>query len=342
MSEKKVKRRTSIRDVAREAGVSPTTVSHALNGKGRVDKETRKRVIEVAERLRYRANQNAINLLKHRSGVLALTIGAPAGNPVGVGDMEFFIRYMSGATTTALERGFTLMLVPSTKADALGGIEVDGALVIDPVSDDPLANELRDRRIPVVTSGRDPAHANDAWVDNDLRTHSRLLLDHMRENGAEKIGLVISPALYSYAIDFRDGYLDWCKQSGQEPIIAEAESSITEKAGHAAAIELLSDKERPDAIFAGLDRHALGTLLAAESLGIKVPEDLMLASATDSQQMAGAKPSITALSLSPEVAGARAVEMLIELIENPDAKVSPVVVPASIVARESTLGRGKR
>lgn len=339
MTTQKVKRRASIRDVAREAGVSPTTVSHALNGKGRVDKKTRERVVEVAERLQYRANQNAINLLKHRSGVLALTIGAPAENPVGLGDMEFFIRYMSGATTTALERGFTLMLIPSTKADALSGIEIDGAMVIDPVSDDPLVGELRKRHIPVVTSGRDPDLESSSWVDNDLKANSERLLDHMAEQGATRIGMVSPPTLYSYGIDFRAGYLAWCEKHGQEPLVVEAENSITEKGGFEAATALLSRPDAPDAIFAGLDRHALGTLLAAESLGIHVPEDLMLASATDSQQMSSAQPSITALSLSPELVGTRSVEMLIALIEEPGAEAGPIVVPASIAARESTLGR---
>lgn len=340
MSAKKEKRRVSIHDVAREVGVSTSTVSHALNGKGRVGAETRRRVFEAAKRLGYRANKNAVNLKNSRMGLLALTIGAPAGNPVGVGDLEYFIHYVSSATTTALERSFTLLLIPSTKAEALSGIEVDGGLVIDPVADDPLINELRDRRIPVVTGGRDPAHESDLWVDNDFRIYSCRMLDHLREHGAERIALIIPPPVYSYALDIREGYLGWCKECDQEPLIVEAASNITEKAGHAAALELLSRKDRPDAIFAGLDRHALGALLAAESLGIRVPEEMLLASATDSSQMSEAIPSITSLSLNPELAGSHAVEMLIGTIENPRAKLGPIKVPASIVARESTLGRG--
>lgn len=339
MSANKERRRVGIHDVAREVGVSATTVSHALNGKGRVGAETRRRVFETAKRLGYRANQNAVNLKNDRLGLLAVTIGAPADNPIGVGDLEYFIDYVSAATTTALERSFTLLLIPSTKAEALSGIEIDGALVIDPVADDPLIDALRDRRIPVVTGGRDPEHESDLWVDNDLRSHSRRMLEHMQAQGAERIGLIIPPPIYSYAIDLRDGYRDWCADRGQEPLLVEAASNMTEKAGHAAALELLSGKDRPDAIVAGLDRHALGALLAAESLGIRVPEEMMLASATDSRQMAAAVPSITSLDLNPEIAGSRAVEMLIGIIENPEARLGPVEIPVSLVARESTLRR---
>ena len=331
-------RRVSIRDVARVAGVSTTTVSHAINGKGRVDADTRARVIAIAEHLGYRANPTAVNLLRRRTGVLALTLSAPEGMAVGLMELEFFVRFVNAATAAALDRGYALILAPPSGASSFDAVDVDGGIVIDPVADDPLLRVLERRGIPAVTSGRDPARPENegAWVDNDIVASTHALLDHMVDAGARSIGLVAAPTVYSYGIDYLRGYEEWCAASGAEPLIADAANALTETAGYEAAARLLAADPRPDGIFAALDRYALGTLLAASARGLRVPDDLLVAGGTDSERARTADPPITALDLHPERNGRHAVEMLIARIEDPAPPERPVIVPADVVPRAST------
>jgi DNA-binding LacI/PurR family transcriptional regulator len=330
--------RISIRDVARAAGVSTTTVSHAINGKGRVDAATRERVVAIADRLGYRANRTAVNLLRRRTGMVAITISAPEGMPTGLMQLDFFVRFVNAATQTALDAGYALILAPPAGAASFDAIEVDGGIVIDPLADDPLLAVLAARGVPVVTSGRDPSRPADtgAWVDNDIVRSTRALLDHMRASGARMIGLVSAPAVYSYGMDYRQGYEDWCAAEGVDPRIAEAADGISEMAGFAAASGLLDSERPPDAIFAALDRYALGALAAATSRGLSVPGDLMLAAGTDSELTRSATPPISGIDLHPERNGRRAAEMLIARIEGAELGDAQAIVPADLVLRAST------
>jgi DNA-binding LacI/PurR family transcriptional regulator len=331
-------RRVSIHDVAREAGVSTTTVSHAINGKGRVDAGTRARVIAIADRLGYRANRTAVNLLRQRTGVIALTISAPEGMPIGLMQLDFYVHFINAATSAALDRGYALILAPPAGARSFDAVDVDGGILIDPLADDPLIDAMHARGIPVVTSGRDPEKPDDegVWVDNDIAPSTHALLDHLVEAGARTIGLVAPPEVYSYGIDYRRGYEEWCEATGAEPRIANATDGLTETAGFHAAMQLLGDSDPPDAIFAALDRYALGTLSAAAARGLRVPDDLLVAAGTDSELARKARPPITALDLHPERNGEIAVKMLVERIDAPATPDDHVVVPADVVLRGST------
>jgi DNA-binding LacI/PurR family transcriptional regulator len=229
-----------------------------------------------------------------------------------------------------------LALVPPRRPFAFDGIAIDGAILIDPLGDDALLIDCDNRGIPVVTSGRDPSGTHPAWVDNDLVASSHTVLDHLYERGARRIGLVGPPSIYSYGLDYRLGYEEWCAARGHEPLIIEAAGALSETAGYTAAMDLLERLDPPDAIYATLDRYALGTLLAAEALGLSVPADLLLASGIDSDLVRGANPSITALRLHPEECGRRAVEMLTGQIEDPSRVPDARFVPTDLVIRAST------
>ena len=149
--------RIGIKEVAAAAGVSITTVSHALNGKGRLPDETRVRVREVAEALGYRPSATARSLAGGRTGILALTVARVEAMPFSLTDFDYFAQLMNGAGTAALEQGYALVLAPSAgEPDLLDRVPLDGAIVVDPVRGDPTLAHLRERGVPVVTTGREP------------------------------------------------------------------------------------------------------------------------------------------------------------------------------------------
>lgn len=334
--------RIGIRDVAAEAGVSVTTVSHALSGKGRISEETRQSITKIASDLGYRPNATARNLVSGKTGLLGIAVSASPGAPFGLGDFDYFIQLLSAATGAAVASGNALVVEGSARnADAFDRVDIDGAIVVDPVSHDPLLGNLESRGIPIVTTGRrsdddDAADRPRYWIDNDHAAATVSILDHLKASGAERIALLSSPPVTSYALDASSGYRSWCESHGQDPLIAVADGPINEGSGLRAARTLLDSPSPPDAIYATLDQLALGVLLAAQERSLSVPGQLMVAGCTDSHASAFASPPLTAVQLNPETIGRLAVETLVSLVEGEKPPENPILVPTDIRAREST------
>jgi len=333
--------RVGIRDVAAAAGVSPTTVSHALSGKGRLPDATRRRIAAIAGELGYRPNVAAQNLVTGKSGLLGIVVSSSEQNPFGIGDFDYFIQLLSAATGAAVEWGRALVVEGLRSGpDAFGQVDVDGAIVVDPVSDDPLLDALDAAGVAVVTTGRRDGPPGDGrpdcWVDNDHYGATESILAHLTGRGARRIGLITTAPVTSYTRDAVAGYEDWCSGLGQEPIMSIVEGPINESSGSRAAEELLALPDPPDAIYATLDQLALGALLAARARSLDVPGDLMVAGCTDSHASAWADPPLTAVTLNPEEIGRAAVSSLIGLIEGTDEIPEPVLVPTGILERQST------
>ena len=149
----------TLRDVANAAGVAVSTVSYALNGKGRVDAATRARVQEVADRLGYRANRSAQNLRSGRTATLGLMLPAPDQlSSAEYLNFDWYGRVATAATQAAFHADHSLLLLPSMKdPNGLRRIEMDGVLVVDPMVDDPRVEVLQKIGIPSVAVG--PGHS---------------------------------------------------------------------------------------------------------------------------------------------------------------------------------------
>jgi DNA-binding LacI/PurR family transcriptional regulator len=333
------RRISSIEDVARQAGVSATTVSHALNGKGRVSKETRLRVAEVARSLGYRGNAMARSLASGvHGGVLALHVAARESQTL-VWDVEFFTALMTAAATAAFSRGYWVTLAPAYAAeDTRTSLPTDGAIVVDPLINDPLVQFFEDRNVPVVTVGRSSLELKSrrGWVDNDHQAGARAMLEHLRAQGARDIALLTGPEQNSYTLDIRSAYEKWTAERGAEPRICTARSGLSEQAGYEATAKMLADGWQPDAIYATVDRLALGSLHAINDHGLSVPGDVLLASLSDSQSARSARPPLTALDLHPELLGRYAADTLIALVGGTRVRSRHRLIPAQVIARRSS------
>src|SRR5690625_221223 len=144
-------RRVTLKDVAKRAGVSPTTASHALNNKGIIAETTKERVLDAAAALGYRPNPVAQGLRNARLGVIALVMrpldSLDSFQPDGV---DYFLRFTGSAALAALQHGFTLMLITDPRsADApASSLVADGCIIADPIADDPVISFLHEKRIP--------------------------------------------------------------------------------------------------------------------------------------------------------------------------------------------------
>ena len=225
--------RVTIADVAREAGVSRTTVSHALSGQGKVNADTRAKVKEVAERLNYRPSARARSLRSGKSQTLALLSSMPAAVSAGPSQLGFFTELAMGCARTALLEGYVFVLAPPTEAaDPVDLLDIDGAILLEPTVDDPLAEALRDRGIPYVTidgpssNDGEGTGADSKWsIDLHHRTTAQLLLDHLIDRGASQPALLVSRSRRGAQTAAREIYTETAAASGFTPLIAEADET---------------------------------------------------------------------------------------------------------------------
>lgn len=332
--------RPTIHDVAQAAGVSVTTVSHALNGKGRVDPATRALVTQVVHKLGYRANRHARGLRSGRSGTVGLFL--PLSGDVHSDEtlrLDYYMRLAGAAATAAFAREHALMLLPPVAGGAgLGGLAIDGGIVADPSSDDERMSVLEALDLPVVTIGRDLARPGHRWyVELDNEANTRLVLDHLAERGAERIAILTPQAEWAWAIETLRAYESWTREHDFPRMVTPVAMQPGEQSAFEAARRLLSDRRPPDAIFVVAERFIRGVLRAARESARQIPDELLLAAGVDGVYAWEGEPPVTALELHPERMADEAVTMLLARLDG-EPQEPPAHVQATLHVRASTGG----
>ncbi|WP_113904803.1 MULTISPECIES: LacI family DNA-binding transcriptional regulator [Brevibacterium] len=331
-------RRPTIRDLAKAAGVSPTTVSHALNRKGNVSSSTIQRIERIAAEINYRPSEIARGLQQPRMGILALVMRPLASLdtflPNGV---DYFIRIIGAASLAAMERNYTLMFVddPSKPGAPFGALTADAYIVTEPVADDPVLSFLAHERKPFVCLGADPARPQEfAAIVEDASRQVDLVYSHLTEAGAKRIALVTGTDENQWNLGTTEAARSWYRDHGQETLVL----AVPEVEGEAAGERILGhfDREKPDAFYCLMGRHATGVVRAAQSRGLRVPEDLLVAAGSGTIQNRTDSPSITSLDLRPEELAVLAVRSAIEIAEGRGLDDLPNPPENTLEVREST------
>lgn len=331
-------RRPTISDVAEASGFSRTTVSHALSGKRALNVETVRKIRDVAEQLGYAPSRSARALRLGRSGTIGLlspAVGERRPDDEVLG-LAFFMRLSAEVARRAFLHGQMVLLMPHSREMAkLSDAELDGALLSDPESGDPVVAVLRELEVPLVTLESDPDDPGDPWqVHADHAKSTRDLLDHFAGQGSERPALMIPDISWAWTAQVREAYERWCREARREPIVEVVRASGSEHA----ATRLLARSDRPDAIYALTEAYGPAVLGAAGRLGLEVPNDVMVACGVDSSQALSAEVPLTAIALAPERQARAAVDLLLERIDGRTA--GPVVIEAELVIRDSSIRRG--
>ena len=333
----------TINDVAALAGVSPTTVSNALNGKGRIGSATRERVLAAADQIGYRPSRAARSLRTRRTGTLGFLI--PVFHPAPslerrLLSLDVYMTQATAAAHTAFASNHALLLVPPTAtAPDLSALGIDGGIVCDPLENDELVGLFDDLGLPVVTIERDIGRPADPWyVCADNRASTRELLEHLAVAGARRIAFLTVDYPIGWAIESLEAYRGWCAEAGREPLVIPTNPHLPGEDAYARAGLVLDGADPPDAIVATDERYPSGVIRAARERGIEIPGELLVATGIDSHEAREAAPAVTAIDIQPALQGALAAEMLIARLDEEETE-APRVIPARLRVRSSTIRR---
>jgi DNA-binding LacI/PurR family transcriptional regulator len=303
--------KSTIEDVARAAGVSTATVSNALNGTGRASAATRARVREVAATLGYRPNAAGRTLRTGRTGVLALAVTTFGERAWNFAEVAYYAHMVAAATSAAHARGYALMVLPTgLDADGWHAVSADGVVLLDSPQGDPAVEILRSRDIPIAFDGEPHEFGpRDSWVDNDHAATTAMVVSHLQSQGARRIGLLAQDTSDRYTQAVVAAY----RSLVPEPLVCLVGLvGGSDSTGRAEAERLLRDGA--DAVYGLLDHCGHGVLAAATHLGLRVPEDVLVVTASEDPAYAAMSPSVSTVSLRPEETITAAVEALAAVI----------------------------
>lgn len=301
--------RVTIVDLARELGISKTTVADALAGSGRVSEGTRARVREAARQRGYVSNRAAQNLRRRSTGAVGLYI------PPAVRAVSFYMEFALGGAERAALDGFDLTLF-AREGDHERRFAVDGAVAVDPLPGDPLIAQLLATKMPVVTAGRTKdAGREHAVVEIPHRDMALAMFEHLAALGAQRTAF-ISPDLdfpSSWATDLVDAYELWCTRSGQQP--AHIRLPVAPDGQQLrSAVEELAQLPGVDALAIGAEGLAARAKPTLAGLDIDVGRSFQLASLSGDPNTEQADPDIAYLDLAPRAFGEEAFGLLLEIV----------------------------
>ena len=309
--------RTTIRSVAREAGVSVSTVSNVLNGRhAEMADDTLRRVLATMERLDYRPNRIAQSLVTNRTRTIGLIISELTNS--------LYPPVILGAEAACRAASHSLLLASARDLDAerrtvelMRDKRVDGLVLFSVSFLDANSAHLEQAHrdgLPVVAINRHlPTNTALAQVHFDHLGGARLATQHLLDLGHRRIAHLAGPSNRFTGRQRCEGYVVALREAGIEPderLIAEGDYSF--ESGRKLLRRVW--RHRPTAVFVGGDAMALGALRAARELGLRVPEDLSLVAFGNPDFVRYATPAITTVDLPVVQAGRTAAELVLRRI----------------------------
>ena len=310
---------STIKDVAKLAGVSTATVSRVLNGNYPVSEDVRRRVVTVVEHLQYRPNQVARSLKRNRTNLIGLVV-ADIANP-------FFMHVCKGLEATISAKDYNLIVCstnesPQKEADIVDMLiekKVDAIAISVCSLESSVIKSILTSRIKVALIDR-KVKLNDVAVDcitSDNFNGAVVLTEYLIQKGHRDIGIMNGILSTSTAVDRYDGFKQAMHRHGltiQKDFVLCGKYS--KEAAYTEAVKLLHSDALPSALFCGNNVMAEGVMRAFKDNHIRIPEDVSLVCFGMLGNQELIVPQITCIDQSPFLMGQKAGEMLLSRLEN--------------------------
>jgi LacI family transcriptional regulator len=327
----------TVNDVAALAGVSPGTVSKALNGRGQLRPATRQKVVSAAEQLGFHANMLARGLLHWRT----YTVGVLTTDSFG----RFTIPVMLGAED-ALGAGQISVLLCDGRGDrireqhylrTLLARRVDGIIVTGRTYE-PRPSLGADLPIPVVYARARSERAEDLSLMHDDRQGAALAINHLVSTGRRRIAHITGPERHLASRERAAGALAAIEAAGEAMVLGEPlMGEWSERWGREAATMLMRTGEDFNGVFCGSDQIARGVADALREAGRRVPEEVGIVGVDNWEVMVeGCRPPLTTIDLNLSELGHTAATKLLRAIEGHPLEQGVQLMPCRLVTRRST------
>ncbi|MGK3952304.1 LacI family DNA-binding transcriptional regulator [Microbacterium sp. I2] len=336
-----IARKTTMRDVAREADVSIMTVSNVINDRdGKVSSETRERVMSAIALLGYRVNTSARSLRKGRTGVVCLAVPAVASLYYGELAERLFSAFRARGIHLVVER--TVEAVEAELA-SLNDAHLEGydGLILTVAKGEAEDLDRVSPSKPVVLIGERAFSRQYDHVLMDNIAGSRLATSHLLATGARRIALIGGRiADHDGMPELRTrGYMAALEEAGVpiDPALV-VESGWTHRDGYQATTGLLNTDAAPDAIFALTDAAALGAIRALRDQSVRIPDEVQVIGWDATEIGEYSVPRLTTIDPSNDAMAESIASLLIARMEDPepDSERRIVMTPSSVLVREST------
>lgn len=332
----------TISDVAKLAGVSPSTVSRTCSNHPSISERTKERVRQAMAQLGYEPNFQATSLATQNSrtfGILLPPLDCDAYQK------SFYLEAIRGIGLFCNQKQYTnAILTGQSEKELLQGVQsmvksgrAEGFILLYAREDDPIIDYLQNEGILYVLIGKAKKSLGETiYVDNDNIQAGRELTTLLLDMGHRRVAYISDEWEHNYAQDRKSGYLLALTEHGlpvRPEYILEGSGLPEENDGKLTA--LFSLPERPTAIIASDDVLAVALERAARGLGLRIPEDLSVAAFNDSLLSRLACPQLTSVNINALQLGIEAASQIINHIENPDLLATKIIVPHRIVERDS-------
>lgn len=326
----------TIGDIAAELGVSKTTISRAISGKGRIGEKTRKRVLSYIEEHHYRPNIIARGLAQNKT----FNLGVVLPGDYNVVELPFFQKCMLGISRVASARGYDVLIsmVTAENTSQLKRVvmnrKIDGAILTRTLAVDKPMKYLLQEGVPFVAIGS-TADERVVQVDNDHRSACRELTERLLENGVTKIALIGSDESHVVTENRRRGFEDAFAERKDWKGDRQIFMNVKEEAQVQKIVDgLLADGTE---CIVSMDDYLCGCVLNALQLrNIAVPERMQAASFYDSTLLGNRSPSVTSIRFDVEELGQKACETLLSMLEG------EAVEPRTLLGYEVRMRRSTK
>jgi LacI family transcriptional regulator len=326
----------TIYDVAREAGVSYSTVSRTLSGYEFVKPSTREKVLQAAEKLGYVPNQQARSLAGGRSNLVGVLVPAVSNN--------YISEILRGIDEKLAESSYNLILYTTHRhqgkessyvASIMNGA-ADGLLLVVPLISTSYLDVLREQDFPYVLIDQIDKTEKSCVVNGTNWQGAYDATKYLLDLGHRRIGFIAGLAGLSSAAERLDAYTTALSDHGIS-LCSEllTKSDFRESGGYIAAQKLLALPERPTAIFASNDLSAFGAIEAIREHGLRIPEDVSIVGFDDTPQASIVYPKLTTVHQPLAQMGREAVTILLENMKNRTNEIRQVTLETRLIIRDS-------
>ncbi|SNS67126.1 transcriptional regulator, LacI family [Micrococcales bacterium KH10] len=334
--------RVTIVDVAARAGVAISSASSALNGRPGVSEATRQRVQEAARELGYVPSLRGRSLSTQR----AFTIGLVLQRSWDVLESDpFFGAFIGGIEQAISHRGYALVLqmgfdqqdTENRYRELAANRRVDGVLLNELRVDDPRVSLVKELGLPAVGISPDLDSFPLPYVRQSATVGVTQLVEHLVSLGHTRIAHVAGPEGYVHSRERDRAWREALVAAGLEPG-PRLDGDFTYEGGRSAADRIAELDDKPTAVVCVNDLCAVGLIMRAQELGIKIPGDLSVTGYDGIALGTYVRPALTSVQATPRQVGSAAAALLLDVIDDAQARENEVIqLPAAeVVLRKST------